>query len=58
VDIIINEITGRVLVSSGLYFPLIHKTLINKATRGERIFAIVFSILYFTGKADFNACRL
>jgi hypothetical protein len=58
VDIIINKITGRVLVSSRLYFPLIYKTPINKAARGERIFAIAFPILYSTGKADFNAYRL
>jgi hypothetical protein len=58
VDIIINEITSRVLVSSGLYFPSIYKTPINKAARGERIFAMAFPTLYLTGKADFNACRL
>jgi hypothetical protein len=58
VDIIINKITGRVLVSSRLYFPLIRKTPINEAARGERIFAIAFLTLYFTGKADFNAYQL
>jgi hypothetical protein len=58
VDIIINKITGRVLVPSGLNFPLIRKTPINKASRKERIFAMVFSTLYPTGKADLNACRL
>jgi hypothetical protein len=58
VDIIINEITGRVLVSSGLYFPSIRKTLINKAARGERIFTMAFLTLYSIGKADFNAYQL
>jgi hypothetical protein len=58
VDIIINEITGRVPVSSGLYFPSIRKTPIDEAAGGERIFAMAFSTLYPTGKADFNACRL
>jgi hypothetical protein len=58
VDIIINKIAGRVLVPSGLYFPLIHKTLIDKASRKERIFAMVFPTLYSTRKADLNACRL
>jgi hypothetical protein len=58
VDIIINEITGRVLVPSGLYFPSIRQTPINEAAGKERIFTIAFPILYLTGKADFNACRL
>jgi hypothetical protein len=58
VDIIINKITSRVLVPSGLYFPSIRQTLINKAAKKERIFAIVFSTLYPTRKADFNAYQL
>jgi hypothetical protein len=58
VDIIINKITGRVPVPSGLHFPLIRQTLIDEAAGKERIFAMAFPTLYPTGKADFNACRL
>jgi hypothetical protein len=58
VDIIINEITGRVPVPSGLHFPSIRQTLIDEAAGKERIFAMAFPTLYLTGKADFNACRL
>jgi hypothetical protein len=58
VDIIINKITGRVLVPSRLYFPLIHRTPINKASGKKRIFAIVFFTLYSIRKADLNTCRL
>jgi hypothetical protein len=55
VDIIINKIISRVLVSSRLYFSLIRRTPINKASGKERIFAMVFSTLYPTRKADLNA---
>ena len=57
-DIIINEITSRVLVPSGLYFPSIRKTPIDEAAGKERIFAMAFPTLYPTGKADLNTCRL
>jgi hypothetical protein len=53
-----NEITSRVLVPSGLYFPSIRRTPINEASGKERIFAMAFPTLYPTGKADLNACRL
>jgi hypothetical protein len=58
VDIIINKITSRVLVPSRLYFPLIHKTPINKAAKRERIFAMAFPTLYPIKKADFNTYQL
>jgi len=50
-----NKITGRVPVPSGLYFPSIRRIPIDEASGKERIFAMVFSTLYSTRKADLNA---
>jgi hypothetical protein len=58
VDMILNGITGRVPVPSGLRLPSIRRTPIDEAAGRERIFAMAFPTLYPTGKADLNACRL
>jgi len=58
VDLILNEISGRIPIPLGLPAPFIRQTPIDEAARKDRIFAIAFPTLYPTGLADFNAPRL
>jgi hypothetical protein len=58
IDLIIQEITGRYFLFLSLLVLLIRNTPIDKASGKDYIFAIVFFILYPTGRADFNTSRL
>jgi hypothetical protein len=53
VDLIINKLASHKLLA-----PFICSTLINKAARKDRIFAIAFPTLYLTRLADFNTSKL
>jgi hypothetical protein len=54
-DLILNRLASRDSLSYGLPAPSIRLIPIDKAAARERVFAIVFLILYLTGRADFNA---
>jgi hypothetical protein len=56
--LIIQEITGRYFLFFSLLVLLIRNILIDKISGKDYIFAIVFLILYLTGRADFNTPRL
>jgi hypothetical protein len=58
IDLIVQEITGRYLLFPSLLVLLIRNTPIDKTSGKDYIFAIVFLILYLTGRADFNTPRL
>jgi hypothetical protein len=58
IDLIVQEITSRYFLFPSLLILLIRNTPIDKISRKDYIFAIVFFILYLTGRADFNTPRL
>ena len=58
VDLILAKIYGRNPTPPGLLVPSIRQTLIDEASRRDRIFTMAFLTLYPTGQADFNAPRV
>jgi hypothetical protein len=54
VDLILAKIYGRNPTPPSLPAPLIQQTLVNKASKRDKIFTIAFLTLYPTGQADFN----
>jgi hypothetical protein len=57
IDLLLAGISGRAPLPPGLSAPSIRLTPLDKAVGRKRIFAIAFSTLYSTGRADFNAAR-
>jgi hypothetical protein len=55
VDLLLAGISRRAPLPLGLPMLSIRSTSFDKTVRRERIFAIVFPILYLIGHADFNA---
>jgi len=57
-NLILEEITGRKPPVAGIPALSIYCTLINKASRRERILSLAFPTLYLIGQADLNTPRL
>lgn len=58
VDMIRDEIAGRRPPPPGLPAPSIRQTPLDESAENERIFAMVFPMLYPTRAADFNTPRV
>jgi hypothetical protein len=57
INLLLADISRYVLLPPGLLVLSIRSTSLNKITRRERIFAIVFFIFYPTSYINFNTAR-
>lgn len=57
-NLILEGITGRKPLPTGIPAPSIRRTPIDEASRRERILSVAFPTLYPTGQADWNTPRL
>jgi hypothetical protein len=57
IDLLLVNISRYILLPPGLLVLSIRSTPLDKITRRERIFAIVFLIFYPTSRVDFNTAR-
>ena len=58
VELILESITGRKALPTGVPAPSIRQTPLDEISGRERILAMAFPALYPTGQADFNTPRL